>query len=270
LLCSRLCKPCRWAAVAYQCAPWAWAAGDGAAAQASTCGLMASPCRIDLRSCRPWSPGSRPHPHELGVWLELLMTAVAATSSLLRSGLLPDRGLALQLLQKLGRRPGLLDELGRTAQTIAGSGACWLRPCATCCRARAGHGGGCASGGTDQQPTSGPRWVCALGAAAAKATGGKGRKALAQLRQLPFAGYSGPRPMRFNRPAAPTTPRPSTGVAHRVKQFDAWRIWGPAHQPSVSWCVDVVWAEAPPIALDGEGVCHAGWPVLLMAPGQCE
>lgn len=230
---------------------------------------------IDLRQLQAWSQDPRRIRTELGVWLELLDDRSRRDLvTLLRTPLLPDRGLALQLLQSWAGGQ-VLDELGELLQTDQpGSGALLLKTLRDLLQ--------------EPEPitvvdvlqavpterlTLDLDGVLALGAGWRRQLEQE-KKALAQLRQLPLPVVQGATaPKRLAALQHPARPEViNLAVAHRREPLRL-EIWQTTPSSQRSWVLLMhgLGGSAAQLRWMAEGLSQRGWSVLLVEhPGSDE
>jgi len=230
---------------------------------------------IELDQLQAWSRNPVRSRTELGVWLELLDDRSRADLvRLLRSPLLPDRGLALQLLQSWSGRQ-VLDEIGELLSTEqAGSGALLL----STLRSQL------------QKPepftvidlllaVPARRLSLDLDAVLALAAGWRQQLeqqalALRRLRQLPLPAGRGPSVPQRLAALDPPVPqrRLQLKVAHRLQplELDLWTAASPRRRAWVLLMPGLGGSSAQ-LSWLADGLARRGWPVLVVEhPGSDE
>ncbi|WP_457767246.1 alpha/beta hydrolase family protein [Cyanobium sp. ULC082] len=230
---------------------------------------------IELDQLQAWSRNPRRSRTELGIWLELLDDRSRADLVLLlNSPLLPDRGLALQLLQSWSGRQ-VLDEVGELLSTDQpGSGALLLSTLRSQLQ--------------KPEPFTAidlllavPARRLSLDLDGVLALAASWRQqleqqtvALRRLRQLPLPAQQGP--AAAQRLAALNRSMPQRRlllkVAHRDQPLEL-DLWGAAAPRRRAWVLLMpgLGGSSTQLSWLAEGLAQRGWPVLLVEhPGSDE
>ena len=274
LLLEGLSNRCRWLPVLFASLLLA-GSGPALAAEQLEVRLDGFSLPIDLRQLQAWSRNPSSSRTELGVWLELLDgRSRDDLITLLRSPLLPDRGLALQLLQSWAGRQ-VLDEVGELLSTDQpGSGSLLLATLRS----------------QLQQPepftvidlllaVPAPRLSLELDGVLALAQRWRLQLelqglAFERLRQLPLPireGDSAPRRLAsLNRPSPPR--RLQFRVAHRAEPLEL-ELWAAEPPRQRAWVLLMpgLGGSRAQLGWLADGLARRGWSVLLLEhPGSDE